>query len=265
MRLRYDFSPRDSVTPPRHIRIGCSADPRVTRYGPSHRNMYLIHYVTAGKGYFNGNSVKAGQGFLITPGMAEHYYPDEKAPWTYLWIITTDPAIEYFFEQHAADPESGIFQYRNVGVVESIMKRLMTETSPFRFSAMQTLEYFLNIFNHCVYTPPKNKTSNEKLYFDYAVEYISAALSSPIMVEELCQRLGVSQAYLYKVFKNNVAISPKQYILQSKLLQAQLLLKESDLSISEVGDAVGFSDVLAFSRFFSSRTGCSPTDYRKGI
>ncbi|MBR4034234.1 MAG: helix-turn-helix domain-containing protein, partial [Clostridia bacterium] len=72
-------------------------------------------------------------------------------------------------------------------------------------------------------------------------------------------------AYLYKVFKNNVAISPKQYILQSKLLQAQLLLKESDLSISEVGDAVGFSDVLAFSRFFSSRTGCSPTDYRKGI
>ncbi len=263
MGLRYEFSPRDSIVTPRHILIGCASDPRATHYGPGHRNKYIIHYVTAGRGYFNGHPVKAGQGFLITPEIAEHYYPDERDPWTYLWIITADPAIEYFFEKHEADPDSGIFQYRNVGLVESIVKRLVTETNPFRFSSTQTLEYFLSIFNNCIYVAPENHTSNEKLYFDFSVEYISSSLSLPITVDDLCQRLGVSQAYLYKVFKNNVGLSPKQYIMQARLLQAQILLKESELSISEIGDAVGFSDVLSFSRFFSSRMKCSPTEYRK--
>lgn len=262
MKPKYNFHPYDSVTVPKNIVIGCSSDPRVTRYGPTRRNQYLIHYVFSGTGSFNGHTVKAGQGFLTTPGIAEHYYPDEKDPWCYLWFISTDPAIEYFFNQCAADPESGIFQYRNVGVVESIAKRLMTETNTLHFSYTQILEYFLTIFNHCVYTASKDKISSEKLYFDYAVEYINNSISSPVTVEELCLRLGISQAYLYRAFKNHVGCSPKQYILQAKLLQAQLLLRESSLSISEVGSAVGFTDALAFSRFFSARAGCSPSEYR---
>ena len=104
---------------------------------------------------------------------------------------------------------------------------------------------------------------SEKLYFDYAVEYINNSISSPVTVEELCLRLGISQAYLYRTFKNHVGCSPKQYILQAKLLQAQLLLRESSLSVSEVGSAVGFTDALAFSRFFSARAGCSPSEYRR--
>lgn len=133
MKPKYNFHPYDSVTVPKNIIIGCSSDPRVTRYGPTRRNQYLIHYVFSGTGSFNGHTVKAGQGFLTTPGIAEHYYPDEKDPWCYLWFISTDPAIKYFFNQCAADPESGIFQYRNVGVVESIAKRLMTETNTLHF------------------------------------------------------------------------------------------------------------------------------------
>ena len=263
MKLKHDFRPHDSATLPAWIRIGCSSDPKVTRCGPCRRNRYFIHYVTSGCGYFNGHLVKAGEGFLSTPGMDEHYYPDEKDPWSYLWIISDDPAIKYFVELHRADPESSIFRYRNVGVVESVMSRLVTETNPFCFSATQTLEFFLRIFNHCIYTAPKIKVSSEKMYFDYAVEYINTYLSLQIGVEELCQRLGVSQPYLYRVFKNNAACSPKQYIMRCKLLQSQILLKESSLSISDIGTAVGFSDVLSFSRFFSSKMNCSPSEYRK--
>lgn len=265
MKPKHEFRSHDSVVIPRYLSVGCSEDPRVTHYGPARRNLYLIHYVISGTGYFNGNTVKAGQGFLITPKMDEHYYPDEKDPWCYLWFISSDPTMEYFFAQYDADKESGIFSFRNVGVVESVMKRLMSETNALRFSYTQILEYFLKIYNHCIYTAPKDKRSNEKLYFDYSVEYINAFLSSPITVEELCLRLGISQAYLYKIFKNNVGCSPKQYILKEKLLHAQLLLAESDLSVSEIGAAVGFSDVLSFSRFFSVRKGCSPTEYRQSV
>lgn len=67
MKPKYNFHPYDSVTVPKNIIIGCSSDPRVTRYGPTRRNQYLIHYVFSGTGIFNGHTVKAGQGFLTTP------------------------------------------------------------------------------------------------------------------------------------------------------------------------------------------------------
>ena len=67
--------------------IGYSDDKLVTRFGPAQRNNYIIHYVLSGHGYFNNHIVKKGQGFLITPGMIEHYYPDSKTPWAFLWII----------------------------------------------------------------------------------------------------------------------------------------------------------------------------------
>jgi hypothetical protein len=89
--------------------IGYSSDPSVTRYGPGMRNYYIIHYVTAGRGTFNGHRVEKGQGFLITPGMHESYRPSKEEPWSFLWIISEDPAIEYYFKEHRADPESGDF------------------------------------------------------------------------------------------------------------------------------------------------------------
>ena len=78
--MRYEiFS--NSNTPFKINSIGFSADINVTKFGPIQRNLYIVHYVTKGKGYFNGNVVNAGQGFLIYPLMMEEYFPDKDDPW----------------------------------------------------------------------------------------------------------------------------------------------------------------------------------------
>ena len=84
---RYQLIATDSVQAPKIYSIGFSDDPRVTRFGPSVRNQYIIHYVLSGKGSFNGNKVEKEQGFLIVPGMYEEYHSDESDPWSFLWII----------------------------------------------------------------------------------------------------------------------------------------------------------------------------------
>ena len=48
------------------------------------------------------------------------------------------------------------------------------------------------------------------------------------------------------------------------MLQAQKLLLETRLSITEAAASVGYGDVLAFSKFFSARRGISPRRYRNG-
>ena len=60
--------------------IGYGKNPEITRFGPGRRKEYIIHYILSGEGYFNGNMVTDGKGFLITPESYEYYYPQKIIP-----------------------------------------------------------------------------------------------------------------------------------------------------------------------------------------
>ena len=263
MLLRYHYFTRDPVVIPRLHSIGYASDTRVTRYGPTRRHQYLIHYVISGRGSFNGVSLGAGEGFITTPGLLEHYFPDESDPWTYLWIISYDTAMDELIGMHGADADTGIFKFQNVHVVGEIAKRLIECDGGFTFSNTEITEMYLSIFNNCVYPRSKARTTNAEAYLDHSVKYISSNLFIPISVGELCGKLGVSQPYLYRIFKEKLGCSPKQYICECRLSEAKRLLEETSFTVSDIAAAVGYPDVLAFSKFFSGKVGLSPTAYRR--
>ncbi|MBR2634799.1 MAG: AraC family transcriptional regulator [Clostridia bacterium] len=258
---RYHLIATDSVQVPKIDSIGFADDPRITRYGPSVRNQYIIHYVLSGKGHFNGNRVAEGEGFLIVPGMREEYDPDEKDPWKFLWIISEDPAMQVFFSRHGANEKTGIFKFYNKYEFERIVNLLTSAPSSFSTTA-QLSEMFLHIFNACVERNMTPQSSVTKIYFNFAVNYIKTNLPSPISVAELCDAIGITQPYLYKIFKKETKMSPKQYISSCKIFKAKELLAHTELSISLVAKSVGYENVLDFSKFFSKQTNLSPTVYR---
>ncbi len=243
--------------------IGYSKNSDVTRFGPGRRNQYIIHYVISGKGYFNGNSVSAGQGFLITPGMEEYYYPDKNHPWEFLWVISNDNKIAALFEQFNADKNTNIFHYNYIYAVKELSTLLIRKNNSM-YNSFEMLEIFLKIFKHHQKenSPYVNKT-NPQVYTEAAEKYIQSNIHSPITVAELTKFLGVSQPYLYKIFKERFLKSPKQYIVEEKIARAQKLLKETDMSVTYIANSVGFQDVLSFSKCFSLKIGLSPQNYRK--
>lgn len=259
---RYEWFASDSISvaTPKICSIGFSEDPIVTRHGPSIRDHYIIHYVLSGKGFFNGKAVGKGEGFLITPGMAEEYHADEKDPWSFLWIISQDACMEYFFSRHQANEKSKIFRFQNLCAIQETAE-LLKSTSQKDASSLRLCEMFLHIFNASIDCGSTKRTT-PKVYLDFSVNYITANLHLPILVEEICKIIGVSQPYLYKIFKQETGLSPKQYISACKLKRAQTLLLDSQLSISQIATAIGFQDVFDFSKFFAKQTHLSPTAYR---
>ena len=240
--------------------IGCSADPKNNRFGPGKRDIWLIHYVTKGKGYFNGNAVTAGQGFLIYRGQTECYYPDETNPWEFLWITLNGDARE-IFDQYDADKKTQIFNYDFIFIIKNIMKYLKVNNQRI-MTCGEISEIFLHIFNQHK-NQNKNAKSNEDEYVDFSMNYIKTHLHTQLRVKEIADIIGVSPTYLFCSFKNRFGISPKQYISNLKLHTAEKYLTESELSITEIANSIGFQDVLTFSRFFSTKAGVSPTGYRK--
>ena len=251
----------DLVPIPNIYSIGFSDDPQITHFGPSVRNQYIIHYVLSGSGFFNGHRVGRGEGFLITPGLHEEYHPDKDDPWSFMWIISEDPAIQYFFDRYDADKRSGIFKINDIYAFFPIAEQLKGVVDKLASSTLLA-ELFLQSFRCCVATEQMRKYSVTKTYFDFSVNYIKINLHLPLTVAELCERLGVSQPYLYRIFNREIGCSPKQYILSRKLERAKEFLEQTGYSISQIAEAVGYRDVLEFSRFFSKQTGMSPTEYR---
>ncbi len=74
--------------------------------------------------------------------------------------------------------------------------------------------------------------------------------------------LGVSETALRHACARAAGLSPAAMLDERALLEARRLLLYSNLSVAEVGYAVGFEDPAYFSRFFARHTGRSPRDWR---
>ena len=83
-----------------------------------------------------------------------------------------------------------------------------------------------------------------------------------IDIRGLSALLNIDRTYLYKLFKANVGMSPQQYLISYRLSQAETLLIKTNLPVSAVADAAGFSDLSDFYKQFKKRTGFSATEFR---
>ena len=88
-----------------------------------------------------------------------------------------------------------------------------------------------------------------------ALQYSSLSL--------LAERLGISDRYLRQLFKKHIGMPPKAYALYQQCLFAKQLLHQTNLPITQVALASGFSSVRRFNDCFQSQLKITPTQLRK--
>jgi phospholipid N-methyltransferase len=69
----------------------------------------------------------------------------------------------------------------------------------------------------------------------------------------------------FRNFKQYMKISPAQYILSLRMVNAQSLLENTEYNIGEIAEIVGYDNPLYFSRVFKKEYGVSPAQYRKNL
>ena len=86
--------------------------------------------------------------------------------------------------------------------------------------------------------------------------------STDVSIEEIAEVCGINRSYLGKIFKKSVGKSPQEFLMNYRMVKATELLKLTDLSIADIGKAVGYEDQLHFSRAFKTVLGISPRHWR---
>ena len=95
--------------------------------------------------------------------------------------------------------------------------------------------------------------------------FIFANLHQGIMLQDIAEFLGYSPKYSSELFKAQMGEPFSCYLKRLRLEKAQSLLKDSDSSLSEIAEALGFQNAFAFSHFFKKAMGCSPAQFRKNM
>ena len=96
-------------------------------------------------------------------------------------------------------------------------------------------------------------------------QYISEHYSEKILLDNLCFLFGTNKTTLCQSFKVTYGISINEYINTIKLKEAKRLIREDELSITQISEKLGFNSVHYFCRFFKKESGQSAKEYKKSI
>jgi signal transduction histidine kinase/DNA-binding response OmpR family regulator/streptogramin lyase len=107
-------------------------------------------------------------------------------------------------------------------------------------------------------------TPLDEIFIKKVLESIEANISDPeFRVEDLGKDLGMSRMPLYKKIKALTGQTAVEFVRTIRLKRAAQLLKQQQLTVSEVTYDVGFNDLQYFRTCFKKQFGVSPSEYAK--
>lgn len=111
----------------------------------------------------------------------------------------------------------------------------------------------------------KNKSPKLKELIQAAVNYINNNYERDISLTDISKYVFLSTSYFTRAFKEEMGVSPINYLLNVRVERAKELLRETDAKISDIALSVGFSNQQRFNDIFKKYTQKTPLQYRKSF
>lgn len=162
--------------------------------------------------------------------------------------------------------------FTNEEAINQILQRLIfifTENHPSKdlFADLLMQELLIRILQtESKTTHQQNaRTNSNKSRMAYVLKYIQDNLNEQISVEQLSKKAYMSVSSFYREFKNEMGLSPTDYIIDERIKLAENLLKQHNVSVKEACLQSGFNSFSYFSRIFKKRKKFSPSRYKEAM
>ena len=244
---------------------------KLPTWSPRGRIDYQLLFIASGKTHFyiggKDQVVTAGHMVLFQPKEEQHYeYFGEDKPEVY-WVHFTGSAVKEILRSYDIPLDEHIFFSGTPAAYTQLFKNMIEEFQTCRVGYKEMLEMnlrqlFMMIQRTRLEKPPIVTTAVQ-LEMDYARQYFHDHYNEPINIEEYALSRHTSISLFMRNFKKVFGVSPKQYILNIRMNNAQNLLESTDYTVAEIAAIVGYDNSLYFSRIYHKQKGQAPSDYRK--
>lgn len=243
--------------------------------GNNVRDNYVIHYIQRDKGTFASANhsmvtLQAGDVFILPKGVPCFYQADGKEPWSYFWLGLSGIKIRAMLFGSLLSTQNYLRQVQGSKFCQSLQDLFDAAHSPSSLTndiLIEALLYY-TFYNLNIEYPTKRRknsaTKDEQLRA--AITYLRQNFEdSSLSIIDLCNKMDLSRSYLYTLFKNNLGLSPQQFLINLRMEQAKEYLSNTDNTIQEISRIIGYNDEFTFSKAFKKYSGFSPKIYRQGL
>jgi AraC family transcriptional regulator, arabinose operon regulatory protein len=230
---------------------------------------WLLFHTTAGLGRLgtDGSDVDAlpGVTLLIRPGTRHDYGVEPSLRrWAFLYAHF-HPRAEWLPLLEWPEVAPGIMRIQPAGDLERRIVASLRRAARFSRGSFDRNELFaVNAFEEallwCDMQNPYHGQLDERIL--RVLEVIEQRLPDAITLGELAAAATLSVSRFSHLFREQVGLSPREYLERQRLAAAAQLLELTNRSVSSIAAEVGFDNPLYFSTRFHRATGHSPSDYR---
>ena len=110
-----------------------------------------------------------------------------------------------------------------------------------------------------------SKESAENYLVSSMKKFIEEKVNEVFRVNELCQKIGYSKSYLYRLFHEQTGETIISYAVRTKIKVARQLIREGNLNFAQISDTLAFDTPQYFSRVFKRVTGMTPTEFKSSL
>lgn len=114
-------------------------------------------------------------------------------------------------------------------------------------------------------TPPRLDLGDGRIAIAPALDYIHKNYMQNFTVKELADICHLSETHFRRIFHSTTGTSPLEFINNTRIYHACIMLKTTEESVLYISEAVGFNSVSTFNRCFAKSMGTSPRDWKKNI
>ncbi|MDY6900097.1 MAG: AraC family transcriptional regulator [Cyanobacteriota bacterium] len=100
---------------------------------------------------------------------------------------------------------------------------------------------------------------------ELVINYVNDNLERDLSLIQLAKLAQISPNHFVRLFKHSTGTTPYQYVLDCRIKKAKQLLKNHNLTITEISHRLGFYDQSRFTNTFRKRVGITPKRYRDSL
>lgn len=128
--------------------------------------------------------------------------------------------------------------------------------------------YDIHTMLHKIFGEKNDVTSSDTKLVSVAEtikDYIDRNIDKKITLQQISDIFFIGKTQIYRVFTAKYDTPPMKYMLRKKIEASKEMLTKTEMKISEIAEALSFTDSKHYTKTFRSLTGMLPGEYRKSI
>lgn len=187
--------------------------------------------------------------------------------WSLQWCHFYAPCLPAVYEKYRERGGRPVFHSDDIRLFTDLLSELydLSASSDYirDMRINEKLAVLLTLLMEQSWHPESMTVNRKRVELLEIKSYLDEHYMEKIVLDDLSERFFINKFYMTRIFKETYGVTINNYLISKRITRSKQLLRFTDMTVDEIGNAVGMGDANYLSRMFRKVEGSSPREYRK--